>query len=104
MKEYNNLVKVNKPIRMMGLTSMQFILVIAILGLSAVIMISIGAAFLTMVFVLVIEIIPIMIYVSKSIKESKKGNYTFYSSWSAFQSTPRKIQDNGVFKMLKMDK
>ncbi len=101
MKKYNNMVKVNKPIRLMGLSSVQFMMVIAVLGLSAVIMVSAGSSIIAIASVLVIEGMPIMMYASKSIKEGKRGNYKFYSSWSAFQSTPRKIQDNGIFSMIK---
>lgn len=102
MRQYFTQNKMNKPIRMMGLSSLQFIAVLALLGLTTVVMVTAGASLIGTMVPLVVEIIPIVFYTAKASMEHKKGNPNFLSSWYMFQSMPKKIHDGkGIVKYLK---
>lgn len=93
---------VNKPIKLMGLTSIQMFAVIGLMGLTVVICVSVlqtGA--LVALGIDAIMAIPIFIMTSKMNKEHKKGNPGYLNSYLAFMSTPRRIIDQkNVFKII----
>lgn len=102
MKEYRTLNKMNKPIRMMGLSSLQFLAIIVIVGLTITLLVSSGTSLFAVLVVLMVEITPIVFYTSKASMEHKKGNPTYFSSWWMFGSTPKKIIDRkGILNYIK---
>lgn len=86
--------QMNKPIRMMGLSSLQLFAVIAVFGLTLVIMTAIvKASFLTILVVAAIIIILLTMLVAKLSREHKKGCPNYIKSYFTFTGTPKKIID-----------
>jgi len=99
---YNTQVQMNKPMKFMGLSSLQLFIVIGILGLVMLVCMS----FLKTPFIIPLVIdgilfVPIFLISKKLGKEHKKGNSDYYGSYVAYMSTPKKIIDkNKIFSFL----
>jgi|ERR1035437_1114285 hypothetical protein len=99
---YNTFVQMNKPMKFMGLSSIQLFGAIGILGLVVVVCMSF---FKTKVYIPLsidsVIFIPMYLISKKLTKEHKRGNSNYYGSFLAYWSTPKKIIDkNKVFNFL----
>jgi len=97
MKDYKNFSKLNKPIRFVGLSPMQFLIMFIIVAITFVATTSARLSFLITLIILLVEIIPIVIYASRASREHKKGNSKYFDSLSNFISTPKRIVDTDTF-------
>jgi hypothetical protein len=97
---YNTQVQMNRPLRLAGFKSLQLGLILGMMGISAVVVISI-AGFIGFFFVEGIIVLPVILLSRKLQIEQKKGNYDFINSYMSFTSTPKKILDkNRCLKFL----
>lgn len=96
----------NKPIRMMGLSSLQLFGVIGVLGLTLVILTAmVKASMMVTLIVFSMMVIPLIMLIAKLTKEHKKGCPDFIKSYFTFGSTPRKIIDSkSVLSMIYQSK
>lgn len=91
---FNSQNHMNKPVRMFGLTSMQFFLIAAAMGLLMVVMSTlVQAGFLVTMVTLGVLALPLTFAISKLRKEQEKGNPNYIQSMLAFGVTPKKIED-----------
>ena len=85
---YNSCVKMNKPIRFFGLSSMQAIIIFVFVLISILVMMMSGINFMLLIIILGGEIY-------------KKGTPDFFGAYATFNATPRKIIDtNFIFSFL----
>ena len=100
--KYNTKNQLNKPIRMMGLSSLQLFGIIGVVGLSVVISVTLfGLGILGSLVVAAFFLLPAFFIAGKLSTEHKKGHPDFMKSYMTFMSTPRKIIDKkGVLSMI----
>jgi lipopolysaccharide export LptBFGC system permease protein LptF len=84
------LVNMNKQVLFLGFTPIQFILLVMIIMLLAVIFRLFSVLF----------IIPIVFVAQKLAKENKKGNPDFLKSYQAYKSSPKYLIDKGTLNYL----
>lgn len=100
--QYLTQVQMNKPMKFMGLSSMQLFISIGILGF--IIVISTTIFHLSPLVPFLIDgviFIPIFFGSKKLAAEHKKGNSTYLGSYFAFMNTPKKIIDkNKIFSFI----
>ncbi len=98
---YNSCVKMNKPIRFFGLSSMQAIVLFVFVLVSVLVMLMSGINFLVMLVIVGGEIYGISILMKKLSLANKKGTPDFFGAYTTFNATPRKITDtNFIFSFL----
>ena len=98
---YNSCVKMNKPIRFFGLSSIQAIVIFIFVLVSLLVMVMSGINFLVMSVILGGEIYGVSIIMKKLSIANKKGTPDFLGAYTTFNATPRKITDtNFVFSYL----
>ncbi len=93
-KSYNTLNQMNKPIRMMGLSSIQLFIIIGVVGMTVMICTAIiGLNVLSTIMVAGVVILPLVFIAGKLSVAHKKGCPDYMKSYLAFMSTPKKIID-----------
>lgn len=98
---YNSTVKMNKPIRFFGLSSLQAIILFVFILASILVMIMSGINFLVMLMIFSGEVYGLSILMKRLDIANKKGTPDFFGAYSTFKYTPRKITDtNFLFSFL----
>jgi len=98
---YNSCVKMNKPIRFFGLSSLQAIILFICILVSVLGMLMSGVNFLVMLLVFSCEIYGLSLVLKKLIIANKKGTPDFLGAYTTLKYTPKKITDsNFLFSFL----
>lgn len=99
---YHTFVQMNKPMKFMGLSSLQMFVVVGLLGIVVIVCTSfIKTHVVVPILIDGVLLIPIF-FISQKLKiEHKKGNSDYFGSYLAFFTTPKKIIDkNKIFSFL----
>lgn len=98
---YNSCVKMNKPIRFFGLSSLQVIVLFVCVTASILFLMMAGLNLMITLLIFGGECYGISILATKLNTAHKKGTPDFFGAYSTFKYTPRKITDqNFLFKFL----